>query len=128
MKLQASKEEMKKRFSLYCEIYVLCAEIQEMQEPDCEDLDNFEIDVDDIIEELGLPEDIRIMLDVDKIYGGKVEWSFIEFSEDLPFVYFYDKDGHTIGQKVLDIPSGVLSTVKDYVERYKKALYKNNEI
>lgn len=121
MKLQATKKEIKERFMIYCAIYMLCAEIQEAQGPGRESLDGFIIDVDDIIEEVNyIPEDTRIMLDVDKIYGGQVELSYIDIMEGMLYVHFHDKDGHTLGLPAPYIPSDALRIVKRYLMRYKQ--------
>ena len=113
MRINVTYEEMRERFRLWCELFLLCAEIQGDED---DELDLFRLDWSDIAEALGKDEDEPLML-----HDGmeEVAFSAIQFTYNEPFVYCRCDYGEYAGYSVLELPSKETKKVVELVRAFQ---------
>ena len=115
MELRTTKEEMIERFKLCGEIMCLCASLT-----DDDTLEDFCLEWYKIQEQLGLPEDKELIIDVDQ-EDSQVSFDCVCFSDDfMPLVEYQAK--YASGVQGIWCNTTALETIKCYIERYCKSL------
>ena len=115
MRILVTYDEMRERFRQWCELYLMCAEIQGDED---DDLDGFELEWCDIAEALGKGEDEPLMLSDGK---DEREFSSIEFTDNEPFLNCIESDGMCIGISVVNMPAKETKKVVELVREYGSA-------
>ena len=118
MRFRVTGEEIRKRFRLYCDIFMICAELQGDED---DEINGYEISAEKLFELTGKPEDFEITFDfTDDERFGKCIFTAIEFDGETPFIYFDSLEGGwSSAQSVLHIPSEEVQKVVDVLKEIK---------
>ena len=118
MKLQATKEEMRERFRLYGELYILCVAMCDGSDP--ADIWDFKLEAWELEEEDVLSEDEPLLLEMRSPSDEANAFDGIHFDgNDTLWIDTVD-----FSLSAIDTPAVSLQKVLDVVQRYAKEIGK----